>query len=69
METNLNGLMMQMPLLISSLLIHAERNHPTQQIVSRRVEGDIHKMTYRDLAQRARRGANRSEERRVGKEC
>ena len=58
METNLNGLMMQMPLLISSLLIHAERNHPSQQIVSRRVEGDIHKMTYRDLAKRARCGAN-----------
>ena len=54
----MNGLMMQMPLLISSLLIHAERNHPTQQIVSRRVEGDIHRMTYRELAVRSRKGAN-----------
>ena len=31
---------MQQPLLISSLLRHAERHHGEQQIVSRRVEGD-----------------------------
>jgi fatty-acyl-CoA synthase len=49
---------MQLPLLISSLLVHAERHHPEQQIVSRRVEGDIHRMTYRELAARARRMAN-----------
>jgi fatty-acyl-CoA synthase len=54
----MNGLMMQQPLLISSLLVHAERHHGEQQIVSRRVEGDIHRYTYRDLAQRARRLAN-----------
>jgi acyl-CoA synthetase (AMP-forming)/AMP-acid ligase II len=54
----MNGLMMQQPLLISSLLEHAERHHAEQEIVSRRVEGDIHRMTYRDLAERARRVAN-----------
>jgi acyl-CoA synthetase (AMP-forming)/AMP-acid ligase II len=32
-----------MPLLTSSLLVHAERHHADQQIVSRRVEGDIHR--------------------------
>ena len=52
------GSMMQMPLLISSLLMHAERHHPEQEIVSRRVEGDLHRTTYRELAGRARRMAN-----------
>jgi MFS family permease len=46
----MNGMMMQQPLLISSLLIHAERHHGDQEIVSRRVEGDLHRCTYRDLA-------------------
>jgi fatty-acyl-CoA synthase len=54
----MNGLMMQQPLLIASLLKHAERHHGEQEIVSRRVEGDIHRQTYRDLAQRSRRMAN-----------
>ena len=53
----MNGLMMQQPLLISSLLVHAERHHGDQEIVSRRVEGDIHRCTYRDLAARSRRMA------------
>ena len=54
----MNGLMQQQPLLISNLLVHAERHHGDQQIVSRRVEGDIHRTTYRELAARARRMAN-----------
>ncbi len=51
----MNGLMMQQPLLISSLLTHAERHHGEQLVVSRRVEGDIHLYTFRDMAARARR--------------
>jgi fatty-acyl-CoA synthase len=58
--------MMQQPLLISSLLTHAERHHGDQQIVSRRVEGDLHRQTYRDLAQRARRMANALKARGIG---
>ncbi|MGT2471853.1 3-(methylthio)propionyl-CoA ligase [Paraburkholderia terrae] len=54
----MQGLMMQQPLLVSSLLMHAERHHGGQEIVSRRVEGDIHCYSYRDLAHRARRMAN-----------
>ena len=54
----MNGLMMDRPLLISTLLTHAERHHGEQEIVSRRVEGDVHRYTYRELAQRARRLAN-----------
>jgi len=49
------GSMMQRPLLISSLLVHAERHHGEQQVVSRRVEGDIHRQTYRELAARSRK--------------
>ncbi|GAB2514204.1 3-(methylthio)propionyl-CoA ligase [Pseudoxanthomonas sangjuensis] len=57
----MNGLMMQQPLLISALLRHAERHHGEREIVSRRVEGDIHRYTYRDLAARARRMARAME--------
>ena len=53
----MNGLMMQQPLLISTLLVHAERHHGDQEVVSRRVEGDIHRETYRELAARSRRMA------------
>ncbi len=52
------GQMMQQPLLISSLIVHAERHHGEQEIVSRRVEGDIHRETFRELAARSRRVAN-----------
>jgi len=52
------GQMMNQPLLISSLLTHAERHHGNREIVSRRVEGDLHRYTYRDLARRARQMAN-----------
>ena len=54
----MNASMMQQPLLISTLLTHAERHHGDQEIVSRRVEGDIHRTTYRELAARSRRMAN-----------
>ena len=50
----MNGQMMQQPLLISSLITHAERHHGDQEIVSRRVEGDIHRTTYRELAATSR---------------
>src|SRR5262245_32778598 len=62
----MNGSMMQQPLLISSLLTFAERNHGDQEIVSRRVEGDLHRQTYRDLGQRARRMANALAARGIG---
>ena len=50
----MDGLMMQQQLQVSALLRHAERHHATQQIVSRRVEGDIHRYTFRDLGVRSR---------------
>ena len=39
------GLMQNQPLLISTLITFAERNHGDGEIVSRRVEGDIHRYT------------------------
>ena len=53
----LMGQMMQMPLMISSLLTHAARHAPDIEIVSKRVEGDIHRYTYRDAELRARKVA------------
>jgi acyl-CoA synthetase (AMP-forming)/AMP-acid ligase II len=50
--------MQQQSLLISNLLVHAERHHGDQEIVSRRVEGDIHRQTFRHLGERSRRMAN-----------
>ncbi len=52
------GLMQNQQLLISSLIEFAERHHGEGEIVSRRVEGDLHRYTYKDVAQRARRVAN-----------
>ncbi|WP_027994987.1 3-(methylthio)propionyl-CoA ligase [Simplicispira psychrophila] len=52
------GLMQSQPLLISSLMEFAARHHGDGEIVSRRVEGDIHRYTYRDLAARAKRLAH-----------
>jgi len=54
----MNGLMMQQQLLISNLLVHAERHHGEREVVSKRVEGDVHRYTFKALAERARRVAN-----------
>ena len=51
----LMGQMMQMPLMISSLLVHAARHNGDTEIVSKRVEGDIHRYTYKDAELRARK--------------
>lgn len=52
------GLMQNQPLLISSLIVHAERHHGDGEIVSRRVEGDTHRYQWKDVARRARQVAN-----------
>jgi 3-(methylthio)propionyl---CoA ligase len=50
----MHGLMMDTPLLISSLIRHADRFHGDTEIVSRTVEGPIHRYTYHDAHKRAR---------------
>ncbi len=52
------GLMQNQPLMISSLIEFADRHHGEAEIVSRRVEGDLHRCTYKQIAARARQIAN-----------
>jgi 3-(methylthio)propionyl---CoA ligase len=52
------GLMQNQALLISSLIDFAHRHHADGEIVSRRVEGDIHRYTWADVARRSRQVAN-----------
>lgn len=52
------GQIMDRPLLVSTLLEHAETTHGSSEIVSRRCEGDIHRYTMKDAARRARQIAN-----------
>ncbi len=54
----MQGLMQDKPLLISSLIEHAATFHPEQEIVSRSIEGPIHRTNYRRIAHRAKQVAN-----------
>ncbi len=49
------GLMMNKPLLISSLIEHAAKYHGGTEIVSRTVEGPIHRYTYAEARIRAKK--------------
>jgi fatty-acyl-CoA synthase len=52
------GLMQNQPLLISNLIEFADKHHGDGEVVSRRVEGDIHRYTWSDVARRSRQVAN-----------
>ena len=54
----MHGLMMDTPLTVSSILQYAEQYHQDGEIVSRNVEGGIHRYSYKDAAARSRRLAN-----------
>ncbi|HEY0878581.1 MAG TPA: 3-(methylthio)propionyl-CoA ligase [Zeimonas sp.] len=54
----MQGLMMDMPLLVSNILQHAARHFGETEIVSRRVEGDLHRYTYADCERRSRKLAD-----------
>ena len=60
------GLMQSQQLLISSLIEFANRHHSEGEIVSRRVEGDIHRCTYRDIALRSRKAAHALDQMKLG---
>jgi len=51
------GQMQDHPLLISTLIDHAAKNHPEGEIVSRRVEGDLHRTNYGQVARRSKQVA------------
>ncbi len=52
------GLMQDQPLMISSIIRHAARHHPSGEVVSKTVEGDLHRVRYRELEARCRRLAS-----------
>jgi len=52
------GLMMDQPLLLSSLIEHAAANYAATEIVSRETHGPVHRYTYKYCAARARQLAN-----------
>src|SRR5512141_1457333 len=54
----MHGLMQDRPLLISSLIEHANTFHPRAEIVSRTVEGPVHRCTYGDIHRRSKQVAN-----------
>ena len=49
------GLMQTRPLMISSIIDHAARNHPSAENVSKTVEGTLHRTTYGQTEPRMRR--------------
>ena len=51
------GQMMDQPLLISSILTHAANYHSDSEIVTRTVEGPIHRYTYKDAEKRSKKMA------------
>src|SRR5215207_8111242 len=51
----MDGLMMDRPLLVSMLIEHAAQNHGDTEIVSRTVEGPIHRTTYAETNRRAKK--------------
>ena len=53
----MNGLMMNMPLMISSLIRHAAHFNGDTEIVSRLTEGGFHRYTYAAAERRARQMA------------
>jgi 3-(methylthio)propionyl---CoA ligase len=57
-EGAMHGLMMDVPLLISALIRHADREHGDTEIVTRTIEGPIHRYTYRDAHRRSRQLAS-----------
>lgn len=57
-HSGVSGQMMTQPLLISDLIEHAAAHHGQQAIISRRLEGDIHKYTYNDALKRIKQLAN-----------
>ena len=49
------GLMQDQPLMLSSLVRHAARHHGEAEVVSKLVDGSIHRTNYRELERRARK--------------
>ncbi|MES2758569.1 MAG: 3-(methylthio)propionyl-CoA ligase [Pseudomonadota bacterium] len=57
-QSPMMGQMMSQPLLVSSIIEFAARHYGHVEIVSRRIEGDLHRYTYRECHQRAKKMAH-----------
>src|SRR5262245_9556530 len=53
----MQGLMQDWALTVPNIIEHAQLNHGDQQVVSRSVEGPIHRYTYVDLYQHSKQVA------------
>ncbi len=53
----IRGAMQHWPLRVGTIIDHAERQHGAQEVVTRSVEGPVHRTTYAEIAVRARRCA------------
>ena len=51
----MRGLMQEWPLLVHTFIDHANIHHGEREIVTRRVEGDIHRTNYSEIYSRAKR--------------
>jgi acyl-CoA synthetase (AMP-forming)/AMP-acid ligase II len=51
----MRGLMMDAPLLVTSIIEHAARIHGTTEVVARTPEGGVHRTTYAEVHSRAKR--------------
>ncbi|MDP9096239.1 MAG: AMP-binding protein, partial [Pseudomonadota bacterium] len=49
------GLMQTQPLLISSIIAHAARHHQRAEVVSRKLDGSLHRTDYPTIERRARK--------------
>ncbi|HZF76132.1 MAG TPA: long-chain-fatty-acid--CoA ligase [Acetobacteraceae bacterium] len=60
------GLMQDWPLLVHRVIDHAARHHAEREVVSRSVEGPVHRTTYAELRRRSLRLAKRLSREGVG---
>ena len=51
----MQGLMQRQPLLISNIIRHAARHHGKREIVSKQIDGTIHRTTWSEVEKRSRR--------------
>ncbi len=62
----MQGLMQEWPLLLHRVIDHAAVQHGTREVVSRSIEGPIHRTTYAELRRRSLRVAKRLTMERIG---
>ena len=54
----MEGMMMNMPLRISSILEFAKTSYPEVEIISKMSSGEVHRTNYRDISIRSKKMAN-----------